>query len=263
MPPTGTLGKLTEQAWIRSAALPVPRDLDAIARSRSEIPGFARALRCESVGVIAEIKRSSPSKGEINPGLDSGRQAQLYRDGGAAAISVLTEPERFGGSDEDVERVRKAVPVPILRKDFHVSEAQLVHAALSGASAALIIVRAIDPARLASLAAVADLVELELLFEVRDEVELENALEAGAEIIGVNNRNLETLEIDPETVSRIMPLIPAECLGVAESGYSTAEGVQAAAEAGADAVLVGSSLSASADPVAAVRAIARVKRLGR
>ena len=174
-------------------------------------------------------------------------------------MSVLTEPTRFGGSNDDLEKAR-AAELPILKKDFHVSEAQLVEAKALGASAALIIVRAIEPARLQFLAEAAREIDLEVLFEVRDERELERALEAGAILIGVNNRNLETLVIDPSTVSRIIPLIPSGCIAIAESGYSSSADVKRAADAGADAVLIGSSLSASADPEAAVAMLASVAR---
>ena len=262
-PPRGTLGELTERAWARSQTMGPLADRDVIAAARWAIPRMRHALRKDHVAIIAEIKRRSPSKGDINPGIDSGEQASRYAVGGASAISVLTEPLRFGGSDEDVARVRDAVRLPVLKKDFHVSEAQLLHAAETGAAAALVIVRAIEPSRLPVLMAIARDVALELVLEVRNEAELERALDAGGDIIGVNNRDLETLEIDRETVSRIVPLIPSECIAVAESGYSTEESVAVAAEAGADAVLVGSSVSAAADPAHAVRLISRVPRRSR
>jgi indole-3-glycerol phosphate synthase len=197
--------------------------------------------------------------GSINPDLVAGQQAALYAAGGAAALSVLTEPTRFAGSNADIEHARSA-GLPILKKDFHVSERQLREARGLGASAALIIVRAIEPVRLADLSALAREIELEIVFEVRTERELAQALDAQAAIIGVNNRNLETLEIDPHTVSRIVPLIPAQCIAIAESGYSTAEDVAIAAEAGADAVLVGSAVSAAADPRHAVALLSSVPR---
>ena len=254
---------MTERAWVRSQTIKVTSDRAAIAGARSETPRLRDAIRNENLAVIAEIKRRSPSKGDINPGLASGEQAARYAEGGASAISVLTEPLRFGGSDEDLDEVRRAVSLPVLKKDFHVSEAQLLHAAETGASAALVIVRAIEPSRLPGLTAIARDLALELVLEVRNESELERALDAGAEIIGVNNRNLETLDIDHETVSRIVPLVPAELIAIAESGYATPESVAAAAAAGADAVLVGSSLSAAKDPAAGVRLISRIPRTPR
>lgn len=238
----------------------VTGDRAAIAEGRSGTPRLRDALRQENLAVIAEIKRRSPSKGDINPGLESGEQATRYAEGGASAISVLTEPLRFGGTDEDLDVVRRAVSLPVLKKDFHVSEAQLLHAAETGVSAALVIVRAIEPSRLRGLTEIARELALELVLEVRNESELERALDAGGEIIGVNNRNLETLEIDRETVSRIIPLVPADRIAVAESGYASRESVIEAAEAGADAVLVGSSLSVSSDPAAAVSLISGIPR---
>ena len=215
------------------------------------------------VGVIAEVKRSSPSKGSINSALDAAGQAMAYDAGGAAAISVLTEPTRFSGSLEDLAAVRTASSRPVLKKDFHVEEWQLEEAAGAGADAALIIVRAIEPSRLENLSMLAERLGLEILYEIRDESELERALAAGARIIGVNNRNLETLEVDPTTVERIVPLIPAECVAVAESGYTSRSGLERAARAGADAVLIGSVLSASADPARLLSDFIGVSRVPR
>ena len=260
LPPVGTLGKLTAEAWERSRGLEAKREADGLTPDLGLVrPSIAEALRRENVAVIAEIKRRSPSKGPINTDLAAGEQARRYAAGGAAALSVLTEPTSFGGTNEDIGLAREA-ELPILKKDFHVSEVQLVEAQELGASAALIIVRAIDPVYLADLTDVARTIGLELLFEVRDESELERALKVGAKMIGVNNRNLETLVIDPQTVLRIVPLIPSGCIAIAESGYSTAADVEKAARAGADAVLIGSALSASPDPSAAVALLSVVPR---
>ena len=188
----------------------------------------------------------------INARIDARRQSVAYEEGGASAISVLTEPASFGGSDADVRQVKAASSLPVLKKDFHVSELQLIEARQLGASAALVIVRAMEPARVMVLASAARDIGLEVVFEIRDENELRVALDAGAEIIGVNNRNLETLEIDSTTVERIVPLIPGSCVAIAESGYSTRQHIEAAAHSGADAVLVGSSISAAENPAAAV-----------
>lgn len=260
LPPEGTLGKLTAQAWERSRELEERREAAGLRPDPGLVrPSMSQALRRDSIAVIAEIKRRSPSKGPINTGLAAAEQARRYAAGGAAALSVLTEPDSFGGHNEDIGLAREA-ELPILKKDFHVSEVQLVEAQALGASAALLIVRAIDPVHLADLAEAAQEIGLELLFEVRDESELERALKVGAMMIGVNNRNLETLAIDPDTVSRIVPLIPSSCIAVAESGYSTAGDVERAARAGADAVLIGSALSASPDPSAAVALLSVVPR---
>jgi len=251
--PGGTLGELVASASRRAAELG-RREAEWHERAlrAPAAPSLAAALRRTDVAVIAEVKRSSPSKGAINPGLDAVAQARAYERGGAAAVSVLTEPERFGGSADDLERVAAAVRIPALKKDFHVSPAQLLEARALGAAAALLIARALPPDRLAELVAAGRSVGLEVLVEVRDEDELGSALDAGAQIIGVNNRNLESLVIDPATSERIVPLIPCALPAVAESGIAARADVSRFADAGADAVLVGSVLSASPDPAAAV-----------
>jgi indole-3-glycerol phosphate synthase len=226
-------------------------------------PSFESALRGEDVAIIAEVKRSSPSRGAINPQLDPARQAREYEAGGAAAISVLTEPSRFGGDLADIAAVSQATRLPILRKDFIVVESQLADARRFGASAALLIVRAIRPERLSRLAREANDLGLDILFEIRNESELARALDAGATIIGVNNRNLETLEIDMTTVGRLVPLIPPGCVAVAESGYSSRADIESAARSGADALLAGSALSAAADPSRVVRSFAGMRKIPR
>lgn len=238
-------------------------DRESVRKGRNGIPSMIDALRGDNLSIIAEVKRSSPSKGVINESIDSGIQASMYERGGASAISVLTEPDHFGGRDEDITSARAASRLPILKKDFHVTEDQIVHAALLGASAALVIVRAIEPSMLSRLANAASDVGIELLYEVRDESELDRALRVGAAMIGVNNRNLETLHIDPETVTRIVPLVPADCVAIAESGYSSREAIGIAADAGADAVLIGSALSASSDAAEAVRRLTGIARISR
>jgi indole-3-glycerol phosphate synthase len=223
-------------------------------------PRFAAALRRANVAIIAEVKRSSPSKGVINAALDLESQVRAYERGGAAGISILTEPRRFAGSNEDLIRARIAVPTPLLKKDFHVEVVQILEARSLGAAAALVIARAVAPARLKELIEAGDDVGIEILVEVRDAAELDLALSLGARLIGVNNRNLETLEIDPETSLRLLPLIPRDIVAIAESGVKSVADVARLAAAGADAVLVGSELSASADPEAAVRALTGVTR---
>ena len=263
-PPTGTLGALVAAARVRAAALvPGRAELERRAVDRvaaCEPPAFAPALRRADVAVIAEVKRRSPSKGDIAPDLSGAVQATRYADGGAAALSILTEPERFGGAIADLDAARAAVAIPLLKKDFNVDPLQVVEAAAHGASAVLLIARALPPAALAALARDARALGLEPLVEIRDEAELEAALRAGATVIGVNNRNLETLVIDPTTGDRLLPRIPGDCVAIWESGVQTAADVRRAADAGADAVLVGSSVSAAADPSAAVRALTGVTR---
>ena len=259
-PPAGTLGDLVAAANARAAKLNQSLDPAQIRNARAGMQPLSAALQGENVAIIAEIKRSSPSKGSINPQIDSGVQARLYEAGGASAISVLTEPQKFGGSDDDIARVKVSSSLPVLKKDFHVSELQIVHAASLNVAAALVIVRAVSPLQLEKLAKVARDLSLELLFEVRDEIELKRALDLDARVIGVNNRDLETLEIDPLTVERVVPLIPRACVAIAESGYSSAESIGSAARSGADAVLIGSHISASAEPARAIREIASVPK---
>ena len=263
-PPTGTLGAIVAEAKKRADALDRHRaDLERRARSAPTVPSFVDALRQPNVSVIAEVKRRSPSKGWINPALSAADQARAYVQGGAAAISVLTEPVHFGGSLDDLAAVRGAVPVPVLKKDFHVEPIQLVEAKAAGASAALLIVRALSPDMLRRMTETAREVALEVLVEVRDEEELQRALAVGASVIGINNRNLETLVIDADNAMRLLTSVPSGVRAVAESGVSGRHDVERVASAGADAVLVGSSISAAPDPINAVRELASVTRVER
>jgi len=254
---------LTDEAAARAATL---RSSLAGLRRKADAapvqPSFGTALRRADVAVIAEVKRSSPSKGAINPDLDLVRQVRAYESGGAAAISVLTEPTRFGGSNDDLTTARKAVRLPLLKKDFHVDVLQILEARALGASTALVIARAVPPKRLQDLKNTGADNGLEILVEVRDEKELELALSLNASLIGVNNRNLETLAIDPETSLRLLSLMPRDVVAIAESGIRSAADVKSFAEAGADAVLVGSELSGSRDPEATVRGLTGIKRTG-
>jgi len=261
--PTGPLGELTDEALARAATLrPSLEDLRRQAIETDPRPGFAEALRKGNVSIIAEVKRSSPSKGVINPAIDVEQHVQAYEKGGASAISILTEPNRFGGSNADLEKARDTTRLPLLRKDFHVDPAQIFEARALGASAALVIVRAVEPRRLQDLLDAGRAVGLEILVEVRDEAELELALIYQAQLIGINNRNLETLEIDPGTALRLLPFIPKDVIAVAESGVKSVADVTGLAAAGADAVLVGSELSGAADPETAVRSLIKVARVG-
>jgi indole-3-glycerol phosphate synthase len=254
---------LTDEARARAATLAGRADeLKRLALSAPAVVSFRAALRGDHVGVVAEVKRSSPSKGAINPGLDLASQVKAYEAGGAAAISVLTESSRFGGSTDDIILAQKSVSLPLLKKDFHVDVVQIFEARALGASAALVIVRAVPPAHLKELMTAAADIGLEMLVEVRDERELDLALSLNATIIGVNNRNLETLEIDSETALRILPLIPRSVVAIAESGVKRVADVKRAGEAGADAVLVGSELSGASDPETAVRSLTGVARTG-
>lgn len=255
-PPSGTLGGLVAAAYTRAAAQAhESHDWHTRAAAAPVVPSFREALRRPTVAVIAELKRRSPSKGMINPDLDPTSRARSYVDAGASALSVLTEPDRFGGSTADLSAVAAAVSVPVLRKDFIVASVQLYEARARGASAALLIVRALPQEALVELHDIGSSIGLDLLVEVRDETELARAIDAGATIIGVNNRNLESLVIDPGTAGRIVPLIPRGIIAVAESGMASPADVAQAAHAGADAVLIGSYVSAATDPGAAVRSL--------
>ena len=263
-PPGGTLGTICHEAEARAEALRERQAaLERLAAERLPAPSLEAALRRPTVAVIAEVKRRSPSKGSIAAGLDAPAQAEAYVAGGAAAISVLTEPAHFAGSTDDLVAVRARVAVPALKKDFHVRPIQLVEARALGASAALLIARALAPDRLREMADTARSLDLEVLVEIRDEAELERALEVGATMIGVNNRDLESLAIDATTAERLIPRIPSHVVAIAESGIVTSADVERYAACGADAVLVGSSISAAAAPTEATRAIAGVARRAR
>ena len=261
-PPTGTLGAIVDEARARARRLRErTEELEARVADAPRVPSFGVALQSTAtVAVIAEVKRKSPSKGWIQPKLDAATQAQAYELAGAAAISVLTEPEHFAGSAEDLVAVRSAVRLPVLKKDFHVDPIQLLEAKGLGASAALLIVRALGPDGLGVMMKAAEDYGLETLVEIRDERELELALHHGADMIGINNRNLETLAIDPSTSERLLKAIPQWVVAVAESGVQSRLDVERVAQAGANAVLVGSSLSGAANVEDAVRELVGVRR---
>jgi indole-3-glycerol phosphate synthase len=205
-------------------------------------------FRGPGVSVIAEVKRSSPSKGQLAEISDPAALASEYASGGAAAISVLTEGRRFGGSLDDLVRVRLAVSVPVLRKDFIVSAYQLFEARAAGADLALLIVAALSDHELVCLIERAESIGLTPLVEVHSAEEVARALDAGARIIGVNARNLQTLEVDPQTFARLAPLIPDSVVRIAESGVRGPRDVIELARAGADVVLVGEALVTGRDP---------------
>lgn len=222
------------------------RDADELRRRCVDLPptrGFRAALASvdtdrDGVGVIAEVKRRSPSKGALAPDLDPGALACAYVDGGASCLSVLTDREFFGGSPEDLAAARSAVEVPVLRKDFTVSPLDVLDARLMGADCVL-------------------LIGLDVLVEIHDEDELGHALAAGAALVGVNQRDLVTFEVDHERALRMATVMPAGVLAVAESGVRGHDDAAALAGAGYSAVLVGESLVTSGDPAAAVREMRR------
>ena len=221
---------------------------------RDPMPSF----REPGASVIAEVKRRSPSKGDLADIPDPAALATAYAEGGAAAISVLTEERRFGGSLEDLRAVRAAVDVPVLRKDFIVTPYQLVEARAAGADLALLIVAALDRDDLTRLYEEAGELGLTALVEVHDEAETEHAVELGAELIGVNARNLRTLDVDDDTFGRLAPLVPDDRVLVAESGITGPTDVKRFVAEGARVVLVGEALVKDGAPREAVAAMSGI-----
>lgn len=231
------------------------RDLIAAQPSAADPrPAFA----APGLSVIAEVKRRSPSKGDLAAIPDPTVLARAYADGGADAISVLTEQRRFGGSLDDLRAVRAAVPTPLLRKDFVVTDYQLLESRAAGADLVLLIVAALPDSLLAELHAAAVELGLTPLVEVHEESEVERALDLGADLVGINARNLKTLEVDPDTFGRLAPQLPEGVLAVAESGVAGPEDAMRYAAEGADVVLVGEALVKDGDPRAAVAAMKAV-----
>lgn len=216
---------------------------------------FVDAVTGPGLHVIAECKRRSPSRGVLRQEYDAPAIAAAYEAAGAAAISVLTEPEFFGGSLEDLERVRARVGAPILRKDFVIDRYQLLEARARGADAVLLIAAALDDAELGTLLREALALGLAPLVEVHDEDELERALGADARLIGVNNRDLRTLQVDPSTARALIPRVPPGVLAIAESGISSHAELRALREAGYAGFLVGEACVTAADPGAALRVL--------
>jgi indole-3-glycerol phosphate synthase len=252
----------------RAAAACDPRPIDALVRLAEAATvgpprGFRAAIQADRaagpgvVAVIAEIKRRSPSKGELAAGLVPGVQAKSYQQGGAACLSVLTDGEFFAGSPDDLAEVRAATDLPVLRKDFTVGAADVCDARLMGADAVLLIVAALFPPQLAELLTLAELLGLDALVEVHDEAEVEVALAAGATLIGVNQRDLVTFEVDTGRALRVAASIPDGVVRVAESGIRGPDDARRLAGAGYHAVLVGEALVRSSDPAAAVAALRR------
>lgn len=234
-------------------------DLVAIAEAAEPSRGWRDALvsavAAGRLGVIAEVKRRSPSKGALAPDLDPAVVANAYLAGGAAALSVLTDTEFFGGSAADLNAARAAVGLPVLRKDFTVGERDVCDARIMGADAVLLIAAALDDATMGRCIALARHLGLDVLVEVHDEPELERAIDAGADLIGVNQRDLVTFAVDTERAVRMAPLMPEGVVRVAESGVRGPHDARQLADAGYHAVLVGESLVTSPDPAAAVEAL--------
>lgn len=229
---------------IKDRARTVPEAKDVISALR-DTPG--------AVSIIAEVKRASPSKGVLGEIPDPAELARIYEEGGAAMVSVLTEERRFKGSLADLDAVRAAVDIPILRKDFIVTPYQIHEARAHGADAVLLIVAALDQPALVSFIERVKSLGMTPLVEAHSRLEALRALDAGAELIGVNSRNLKTLEVDRRTVEEVIDIIPANVVAVAESGVRGSRDVLDYALVGADAVLVGEALVKAGDPLDQIR----------
>jgi indole-3-glycerol phosphate synthase len=239
------------------------KTLNDIEKALPRVPSarsLAAALRpagapAGTVTCIAEFKRRSPSQGWIREGAKATEIARAYSASGAAALSVLTDEPFFGGTLDDLTEAHAATSLPVLRKDFIVDAYQLAEARSAGADAALLIVSALSDSELSALIAVGELYGLELLVEAHDAEEVQRAVRAGAKIIGINNRDLKTFDIDRDLAARLRPEVPADRILVAESGVRDAADVARLRAAGVDAMLVGTTLMRAADPGAALRAL--------
>jgi indole-3-glycerol phosphate synthase len=228
-------------------------ELEAAVVQRSELRPFSEALTRPGVSLIAEHKRRSPSAGEIRAGASVPEIVTAYERGGAAALSVLTEPFHFGGGLDDLAAARAATSLPVLRKDFIVDPYQLYESAAAGADAILLIVAALEVPELAMLLQVARELDLDAIVEVHDERELELALEVDADVLGINNRDLSDFSVDVERTYELLSDVPAGKTVVAESGFSTRDQLDDLERVGIDAVLIGERLMRAPDPEAAVR----------
>jgi indole-3-glycerol phosphate synthase len=250
----------------RHAAANDSRSLGALvdaARLADPTRGFRSALAraaATGVAIVAEVKRRSPSRGPLAPGLDAGVLAAAYEAGGAACVSVLTDEAYFGGSAGDLRAARAEIDVPVIRKDFTVSAHDVADARIMGADCVLLIVAALDDAELADLHALAVDLGMDVLVEVHDEREVERALEVGATLIGVNQRDLVTFKVDTARAVRVAPTLPEGVVRVAESGITRPSDVGPLVDAGFHAVLVGEHLVTAADPAAAVADLRRAHR---
>jgi len=229
--------------------------LEREALNRKPSRDFKAALTAAQPAIIAESKKASPSKGVLAANYHPAFLAHAYEEGGAAALSVLTDRQYFQGSLHDLEAARAAVTLPVLRKDFTIDRLQIYEAAAHGADAILLIAAVLETEELTRFRELAAELQMASLVEVHDADELRKAIDSGAEIIGVNNRNLETFEVDLDTSVRLSYLMPAEAVRVSESGIFTQEHVETLSAAGYHAFLVGESLMRSSDPAAALRSL--------
>lgn len=250
------LEKLAQSTRKRVEQAKERKSLEELQRCAQELPrrssAFAQALSAPGVSFICEVKKASPSKGVIAEKFDHLQIARDYEAAGASAVSVLTEPEYFLGSDVYLREIKQKVQIPVLRKDFTVDAYQLYEAKALGADAVLLICALLDGDTIRRYLSVCEELGLSALVEAHTESELETAIEAGAKIIGVNNRDLKTFSVDITRCIRLRKLVPQEILFVAESGIKTAEDIRILQQAGVDAVLVGETLMRSADKKAAL-----------
>jgi indole-3-glycerol phosphate synthase len=243
----------------REKAAREQRNLDDLVGQARALPvtrGFAEQLVVgsrEQLCVIAEIKRKSPSKGVLHPDLNAANISALYEQGGASCLSVLTDEDFFGGSVEDLQNARASTSLPVIRKDFTVSEFDVVDARLMGADCVLLIAAALSNDELSRFFDLATHIGLDVLVETHDESELDRALNVGANVVGVNQRDLITFEVDHARAERMASLIPPTVVRVAESGVRDVRDARRLRDAGYDAVLVGESIVTASDPTAAVR----------
>ena len=251
------MGFLTDiVAEVRAGLRAAPLDVAALRRRAAAMDpplDFAAALAGDGIGLVAEVKRASPSAGPIATDADPVAQARAYVAGGADAVSVLTEPHHFDGSLHDLEAVRVAVSVPLLRKDFLVTPSQIVEARAHGADAVLLIAAALGDDELAAMLAEAAALGMGVLLETHGDRDLDRALATDARVIGVNARDLESLEVDPARARAQLARVPADRIAVLESGIGSRADVVAAVKAGASAILVGETLMRAADPGRAIR----------
>lgn len=247
-----------EDLNLRMVAVP-EAELERRATDAAPALDAERALRSQpGMGVIAEVKRSSPSKGSLSDIADPAALAAAYAAGGATVVSVLTEPRRFSGTLDDLAAVRRRVDIPLLRKDFLVTRYQVTEARAWGADLVLLIVAALEQQALVDLREHAEALGLTALVEVHDEEETRRAVDSGATVLGVNARDLRTLEVDRSVFGRLRPLIPDDVVAIAESGVRGVDDVRAYAAAGAHGVLVGEALVTGGDPAGAVASFAAV-----
>jgi indole-3-glycerol phosphate synthase len=246
-----------KQTRLQTARLRVPEPIvKRMAETAKAVPSFRAALETpQGVRIVAEVKKASPSKGVLKADLDPVKQAATYKDAGACAVSVVTEEDFFQGQLGWISTIRDTTTLPLLRKDFVYLPYQVYETRAAGSSAILLIAAMLEPRELKDLVELARLIHLEPLVEVHDEAELGEALEAGASIIGVNNRDLKTFNVDVNTSVRLAKLIPDDRLFIVESGIRSKADIDLLLEAGADAFLIGEHLIASIDPASAIRSL--------